>query len=117
MLILYGIANCDTIKKTRAWLEKQEIAYQFHDYRIHGSPESLIRKFAGQFTHSELINTRGTTWRSLSEGQRNNLQPDSAISLMSKYPALIKRPLVQSGDAWLLGYDESRLRDFSISSY
>lgn len=116
MLTLYGIANCDTIKKTRAWLETQEIAYRFHDYRIQGSPESLIRKFVEQFAHSELINTRGSTWRSLPESQRNILDLDSAVSLMSKYPALIKRPLLQSGDAWLLGYDESRLRDLSVGN-
>lgn len=116
MLILYGIANCDTIRKTRAWLEKQAIPYQFHDYRIQGSPESLIRKFVAQFTHSELINTRGTTWRNLTESQRRLPDTDSAVSLMSKYPALIKRPLLQSGEAWLLGYDESRLRDLSVGN-
>ncbi len=116
MLILYGIANCDTIRKTRAWLEKRAIAYQFHDYRIQGSQESLIRKFVEQFNYSDLINTRGSTWRSLPENQRNMLDFDSAVSLMSKYPALIKRPLLKSGDAWLLGYDESRLRDFSVGN-
>ncbi len=98
------------------WLEQQAIAYQFHDYRIQGSQESLIRKFVEQFAYSELINTRGTTWRSLQENQRKMLDSDSAISLMSKYPALIKRPLLQSGDAWLLGYDESRLRDFLLGN-
>ena len=98
------------------WLEQQAIAYQFHDYRIQGSQESLIRKFVEQFAYSELINTRGTTWRSLQENQRKMLDSDSAISLMSKYPALIKRPLLKSGDAWLLGYDESRLRDFLLGN-
>lgn len=116
MLILYGIGNCDTIRKTRKWLEQAKIPYQFHDYRVQGSPEALIRRFVEQFAQSELINTRGSTWRKLPESQRNIPDPDSAIALMSKYPALIKRPLLQSGNAWLLGFDESRLRDFAIGN-
>lgn len=112
MIILYGIANCDTIKKTRNWLDTARVVYQFHDYRKDGSPETLIRKFAQAFDYHELVNTRGTTWRKLPESARRDLDQAAAIALMCAQPALIKRPLLQSGNNWLLGYDEARLRDF-----
>lgn len=112
MITLYGIANCDTIKKTRAWLDQAGIAYEFHDYRKHGSPETLIRTFIRQFAYNELINSRGTTWRKLSEHTRNTLDQNSAITLMSEQPAIIKRPLLRAGSDWLLGFDETRLRNF-----
>lgn len=112
MITLYGIANCDTIRRTRTWLDQAGVAYEFHDYRKHGSPESLIRQFVQQFAYSELINMRGSTWRKLPEHTRNSLDQDAAITLMSEQPAIIKRPLLQSGSKGLLGFDETRLREF-----
>ena len=112
MITLFGIPNCDTIKKTRSWLDKAGVDYQFHDYRKDGCPESLIKTFLSQFEFGELINTRGTTWRKLSEDTRNDLDKKSATQLMSTQPALIKRPLLRANNSWLLGFNEARLHEF-----
>jgi len=116
MITLYGIPNCDTIKKTRAWLDKAAAEYQFHDYRKDGSPGSLIKTFLTEFEFGELINTRGTTWRKLPEDMRNGLDKNSATQLMSTQPALIKRPLLRADNLWLLGYNEAQLQQFITST-
>ena len=112
MITLFGIPNCDTIKKTRIWLDKAGVDYQFHDYRKDGSPESLIKTFLTHFEFDELINTRGTTWRKLPEATCNDLDKKSATQLMSTQPALIKRPLLRANNNWLLGFNEARLQEF-----
>jgi len=116
MITLFGIPNCDTIKKTRTWLEKAGVDYQFHDYRKDGSPESLIKSFLAQFEYNELINMRGTTWRKLPESSRDKLDEKSAVQLMCSQPALIKRPLLRAEHSWLLGFNEARLQEFVTNS-
>lgn len=110
-LTMYGIKNCDTIKKARRWLDEQGVAYQFHDYRVDGLDEAQLRGFIALLGWQPLVNTRGTTWRALPEDQRNSLDSaDAAVALLLAHPAMIKRPLLddQQGHA-LLG--------FSIESY
>lgn len=109
MITLYGINNCDTIKKTRAWLDGKGIDYQFHDYKKAGCPSALAKRFLSQFSVQEIINTRGTTWRKLPESVRANLDEKLAVKLMSEYPSLIKRPLIEAGSNWCIGYDEERM--------
>lgn len=110
-IILYGIGNCDTIKKTRRWLEQHEVDYEFHDYRSNGSPADLIKKFLGEFPAEQLINRRGTTWRKLSEAEKQQAESRQVAKLLSSNPALIKRPLLNRGSRWMLGYDEGLLAD------
>jgi Spx/MgsR family transcriptional regulator len=110
-LTMFGIKNCDTIKKARRWLEEQGVAYRFHDYRADGLNEQQLRGFVECLGWQPLLNTRGTTWRKLDEAQRNACDnADAAIALMLEQPAIIKRPLLDDGNGHtLLG--------FSIDSY
>ncbi|RLM27865.1 ArsC family reductase [Brenneria alni] len=118
-LTMYGIKNCDTIKKARRWLEEQQIDYRFHDYRADGLDEQHLQRFIDQLGWQPLINTRGTTWRKLSEEQRNIINSDTASSeatakaLMLAQPALIKRPLLVTNDGKaLLGFSADSYQEF-----
>ncbi|MBL5829165.1 ArsC family reductase [Serratia fonticola] len=114
LLKLYGIKNCDTIKKARRWLEEQGVAYQFHDYRVDGLDEQLLRDFVARLGWEPLLNTRGTTWRKLDEAQRNACNnADAAIALMLEQPAMIKRPLLDDGKGHaLLGFSSESYQQF-----
>ena len=105
MITLYGINNCDTIKKTRQWLDDQGLEYQFHNYKSLGCSNKLAAQFLEQFTFRELINTRGTTWRKLPENVKNSLDRNKAIILMKEKPSIIKRPLINRGNQRILGVD------------
>ncbi len=111
---LYGIKNCDTIKKARRWLEEQKITYLFHDYRVDGLSATLLQSFIDKLGWESLINTRGTTWRKLTDQQRATINnADAAKALMLEQPAIIKRPLLISakGDC-LLGYKVDEYQRF-----
>ena len=109
MITLYGIKNCDTIKKARRWLEQREIDYRFHDYRVDGLDNALLQSFINELGWEALLNTRGTTWRKLDEATRNQItDASSAAALMIEMPAIIKRPLLCApGKPMLLGFSES----------
>ncbi|CAI1087947.1 ArsC family reductase [Serratia fonticola] len=113
-LTMFGIKNCDTIKKARRWLEEQGVAYQFHDYRVDGLDEQLLRDFVARLGWEPLLNTRGTTWRKLDEAQRNACDnADAAIALMLEQPAMIKRPLLDDGKGHaLLGFSGESYQQF-----
>ncbi|EFE95755.1 ArsC family reductase [Serratia odorifera] len=113
-LTMYGIKNCDTIKKARRWLEEQGVAYQFHDYRADGLNEGQLRGFVEQLGWQPLLNTRGTTWRKLDEAERNACDnADAAIALMLAQPAIIKRPLLDDGRGHaLLGFSADGYQQF-----
>ncbi|MDU7479825.1 MAG: ArsC family reductase [Hafnia alvei] len=112
-LYLYGIKNCDTIKKAKKWLEEQQIAYQFHDYRADGLDEELLRTFIEQLGWESLLNTRGTTWRKLNESVRQSINnADSAAELMLAQPAIIKRPLLAHNHRMLLGFNPDQYTQF-----
>lgn len=112
-LYLYGIKNCDTIKKAKKWLEEQQIAYQFHDYRADGLDEEMLRTFIEQLGWESLLNTRGTTWRKLNESVRQSINnADSAAELMLAQPAIIKRPLLAHNHRMLLGFNPDQYTQF-----
>ncbi len=108
MLTMYGIKNCDTIKKARRWLEANQIAYQFHDYRADGLDRERLNTFIAELGWEALLNTRGTTWRKLDETVRAGINnADAAAALMLEMPAIIKRPLLCApGQPMLLGFSE-----------
>ncbi|WP_145521647.1 ArsC family reductase [Yersinia aldovae] len=113
-LRLYGIKNCDTIKKARRWLEEQGIAYQFHDYRVDGLNDEHLQSFIDKLGWEPLLNTRGTTWRKLPQEQRDAIiDVQRAKALMLAQPAIIKRPLLQaeSGEM-LLGFNIESYQQF-----
>lgn len=107
--VLYGIKNCDTVKKARRWLDEQQIAYRFHDYRADGLDADMLQRFIAELGWEALLNTRGTTWRKLDETRRESIQnAASAAELMLEMPAIIKRPLLCApGKPMLLGFKET----------
>lgn len=109
MIVLYGIKNCDTVKKARRWLDEHGQTYRFHDYRSDGLDDKLLSTFISELGWEALLNTRGTTWRKLDEAQKAAIKDaDSAASLMLEMPAIIKRPLLCApGKPMLLGFNDS----------
>ncbi|MCF4009754.1 ArsC family reductase [Rheinheimera sp. UJ63] len=116
MITLYGIKNCDTIKKARRCLEQQALAYQFHDYRTDGLDAELLARFAVELGWKNLLNTRGTTWRKLADSSKAEINETRALALMLEQPALIKRPVLQHNEQLLLGFDEQAYLALSASS-
>ena len=115
MLTMYGIKNCDTIKKALRWLEAHQIEYRFHDYRADGLERAQLDTFIAELGWQALLNTRGTTWRKLDESLRNSIDnADAAAKLMLEMPAIIKRPLLCApGQPMLLGFSESSYQQFN----
>lgn len=111
---LYGIKNCDTIKKARRYLAAQQVAHHYHDYRADGLTAERLQGFIDSLGWQALLNTRGTTWRKLSEEEKaavDNAQ--AAAALMLAQPALIKRPLLAAADgSMLLGFNETDYQQF-----
>lgn len=93
-ITLYGIKNCDTIKKAKKWLESNDITYRFHDYRVDGIDRDLINHLLQQNSWDILLNKRGTTWRQQNDDVKDSINEESAIALMLEQPAMIKRPVL-----------------------
>lgn len=104
MYTLYGIKNCDTVKKARLWLDTQGIGYQFHDFRKDGLDTALLKKWEAVLGWETLLNKRGTSWRKLDENRRDNLDRAKAMALMLAQPSLIKRPVLETGTKTLIGF-------------
>jgi arsenate reductase (glutaredoxin) len=102
--VIHGIKACDTMKKARAWLDARGVAYRFHDYKTVGADPALLNTWAGQVGWEVLLNKAGTTFRSLPEADKVNLNEDKALVLMSAYPSLIKRPVLDTGDGLIVGF-------------
>lgn len=108
MTVLYGIKNCDTVKKARRWLDQHGVAYRFHDFRVDGVDEKQLALWVKQAGWEMLLNRCGTSWRALSETQRACVVDDtSAVAVMIAQPALIKRPVLESGDVLRVGFAEA----------
>ncbi len=111
MVTLYGISNCDSIRKARRWLDARGVDYRFHDYRKNGLERSRLESWVDQLGWEALLNRSGTTWRKLPEGQRDGIDRERAIALMLEHPAMIKRPLLISGEQQLIGFKEEQYAD------
>ncbi|HED36359.1 MAG TPA: ArsC family reductase [Gammaproteobacteria bacterium] len=106
MIKLYGIPNCDTIKKARKWLSANGLEYDFHDYRKQGVPEKELSKWIKQTDWELLLNKRGTTWRKLDEETKNSIDKASATQIMLDNPSIIKRPVLTQNKTLLIGFKE-----------
>ena len=104
-LHLYGIPNCDTVKKARAWLDARGIGYAFHDYKKEGADLLKLNAWSEEIGWEALLNRRGTTFRTLAETDKAHIDRAKALHLMQVHPSLIKRPVVEHGSTVLAGFD------------
>ena len=109
---LYGIKNCDTIKKARKWLEANEISFDFHDYRKDGIDIDMLSKFEAELGWENLLNKRGTTFRKLDDNQKADLDCEKALALLLEYPAMVKRPVVICDEQYQLGFKADQYQAF-----
>lgn len=105
---LYGIRNCDTMKKARAWLDAHGVAYAFHDYKVAGIDAARLDDWIGRVGWEILLNRAGTTFRKLPEAERADIDVAKATALMLAQPSMIKRPVLDTGDALLVGFKPER---------
>jgi arsenate reductase len=110
MIKIYGISNCDTMKKARKWLEDNNLDYEFHDYKKQGVIEKDLRRWVKQAGWESVLNRRGTTWRKLDENIKNNIDEASSIKVMLENPSAIKRPILEQGKKLLVGFNEDEYK-------
>ena len=103
-LRMFGIANCDTIKRAKAWLSAEGIAFDFHDYKKSGVDPALMRAWVTELGWEVLLNRAGTTFRALSDADKQNIDTDKAIALMLANPSMIKRPVLELGGRRIVGF-------------
>ncbi|MGA7802054.1 MAG: ArsC family reductase [Gammaproteobacteria bacterium] len=104
MPILYGIANCDTVRAARRWLDARGVDYRFHDFRKHGVERDMLSGWSEVLGWETLLNRRGTTWRQLPAADREGVDAQRAIALMTTHPALIKRPVLDLDGSLHVGF-------------
>jgi Spx/MgsR family transcriptional regulator len=119
-VVLYGIKNCDTIKKAKKWLDSQGLDYRFHDYRVDGIDETLLQQFLQSHSWEILLNKRGTTWRQQSNDVKNTIDQTRALALMLEHPAMIKRPVLTMSTSKtnnsLVGFKADQYHEFFITN-
>lgn len=110
-LTLYGIPNCDSVKKARALLDLRGVVYAFHDYKKQGVPETALRAWVRVKGRDAVLNRKGTTWRALDDATKESVVDDaSAVRVMIANPSTIKRPVAVKGDTIVVGFDEVALQ-------
>jgi len=107
---LYGIKNCDTVKKARKWLDANSVPYTFHDFRVDGINKTLVNNFLKQIDIDLLINKRGTTWRKLSDGEKEIKNKTQAVELMVENPTIIKRPVLAANKKIFVGFSDENYK-------
>jgi arsenate reductase len=101
---LYGIKNCDTMKKARAWLDTHGVAYAFHDYKVEGVERGRLEEWVRALGWETLLNRAGTTFRKLSDADKTDLGERKAVELMLANPSMIKRPVLETGGGLVVGF-------------
>ena len=101
---IYGIKNCDTMKKARAWLDGHGVAYDFHDYKTAGAPKEKLKAWCDELGWETLLNRAGTTFRKLPDADKEGLNERKALALMLAQPSIIKRPVLDIGGKLLVGF-------------
>lgn len=107
-LTLYGIPNCDTVKKARVWLDQHAVAHAFHDYKKAGIDRILLEGWVAEHGWEAVLNRAGTTFRALPDADKAGLDADKAIDLMLAQPSMIKRPVLDLGGRTLVGFKPER---------
>src|SRR5215510_1626355 len=103
-ITIYGIKNCDTMKKARAWLDKHDVAYGFHDYKSEGIDRNRLEQWTGAVGWESLLNRAGTTFRKLPEKDKTSISEKKAIALMLDQPSMIKRPVLEAKGKLVVGF-------------
>lgn len=104
MTTLYGIPNCDTVKKARVWLDQHGVAYAFHDYKKAGIDRARLEAWVGELGWETVLNRSGTTFRALPDADKTGLDANKAVDLMLAQPSMIKRPILDLGDRRIAGF-------------
>jgi len=104
MIKVFGIKNCDTMKKAFAWLAANSVAYEFMDYKKAGVAELNLPDWEARAGWEKLLNTRGLMWKKLSDDERSAVDREKALKLMAQYPSLIKRPVLDTGSRLIVGF-------------
>ncbi len=104
MVTIYGIRNCDTMKKAMRWLDEHGVEYRFHDYRKDGLDGAALKTWEQELGWETLLNRRGQLWRKLPQAQRDGIDRNSALQLMQENPGIIKRPLLDLGGRRVVGF-------------
>jgi arsenate reductase len=104
MVIIYGIKNCDTMKKARSWLATKKIAHHFHDYKVAGIDNTTLESWVRKVGWQVLLNRAGTTFRKLSDADREDITEQKAVALMLTQPSLIKRPVLDAAGKLTVGF-------------
>jgi len=106
-VVMYGIKNCDTIKKAKKWLNANSVEFTFHDYRNDGLTDELLSSLESSLGWEAMLNKRGTTWRKLPEETKNAINKENAMSIMLENPAIIKRPILDTEKSLELGFSDA----------
>jgi arsenate reductase (glutaredoxin) len=115
-ITIYGIKNCDTMKKARAWLERHGVDYIFHDYKAEGIARERLEQWCKKVGWETLLNRSGTTFRKLSESDKAGVDARKALALMLEQPSMIKRPVLELGGGKLLvGFSPDRYAESVIT--
>ena len=116
-ITIYGIKNCDTMKKARAWLDSHGVAYGFHDYKTEGIAKEKLKRWSDELGWETLLNRAGTTFRRLPDADKEGLNERKALALMLAQPSMIKRPVLDLGGKLLVGFKpEIYAREVAASS-
>ena len=110
MITVYGIPNCDTMKKARKWLDANGIDYEFHDYKKKGITKVKLKDWCKKADWEILLNRRGTTWRKLDDETKASINKTAAIDIMAENTSIIKRPVIETGDTILVGFSEDEYK-------
>ncbi|MBB4122117.1 ArsC family reductase [Martelella radicis] len=101
---LYGIKNCDTMKKAWTWLDAHDVAYEFHDYKKAGIDRAHLERWCDEAGWETVLNRAGMTFRKLADEEKQDLDRDKAVALMLDKPSMIKRPVLEDGDRLIVGF-------------
>jgi arsenate reductase len=112
MVTIYGIKNCETMKKSFAWCDARGVEFVFHDYKKQGVDRDRLDQWCQHLGWKSLVNMRGTTWRKLTPEQHAISTQEEAVALMLEHPSLIKRPIVETGTQLLVGFDPQMFVSF-----
>jgi arsenate reductase len=112
MIVVYGIKNCDTVKKARSWLDAHYHAYAFHDYKTEGIDKALLEKWVKALGWEILLNRAGTTFKKLPDADKDGITEKQAIALMLAQPSMIKRPVLAKGAKLTVGFKPEQYEKF-----